>query len=128
MELKMKHQKSTRHSGTEGKRRSQYAVTLQPWFGTSRSTQRRSQISLCHQLDNSSLAGATLTPHHDTKDYVVIFHGDLGTAERVQTLKELMSLFNLKMACADAIWCIFIEQKAARDDAMSLMHFVALNR
>ncbi|KAG2336030.1 hypothetical protein BDR05DRAFT_1006230 [Suillus weaverae] len=81
----------------------------------------------------------------DIGDYVIIFHGDLGTAERVQMLKEqcsievtpwrccqyvvfVMGLFHLKMACADAIWCIFIEPKAARDDATSLMHFVALNR
>ncbi|KAG1811373.1 uncharacterized protein BJ212DRAFT_1465633 [Suillus subaureus] len=81
----------------------------------------------------------------DIGEYVIIFHGDLGTAEQVQMLKErhsieatpwrcfqyvvfVMGLFHLKMACADAIWCIFIEPKAARDDATSLMHFVALNR
>ena len=81
----------------------------------------------------------------DMREYVVLLHGDLGTAERVQSLMErrsieatpwrrfqfvvfVMGLFHLKMACADAIWRIFIEPKAARDDATSLMHFIALNR
>jgi hypothetical protein len=32
------------------------------------------------------------------------------------------------MAAADAIWWIFIEPKAGREDATSLMHFVALQR
>lgn len=81
----------------------------------------------------------------DLEEHIIIFHGDLGTAERVQTLMEcrtieatplrhfqfvifVMGLFHLKMACVDAIWHIFIEPKAARDDITSLMHFVALNR
>jgi len=81
----------------------------------------------------------------DISDYVVLFHGDLGTAERVQTLMEhqaieatpwqcfqfvifVMGLFHLKMACADAVWCILIEPRQARDDPTSLMHFVSLNR
>ncbi|KAH7917504.1 hypothetical protein BV22DRAFT_1108559 [Leucogyrophana mollusca] len=81
----------------------------------------------------------------DIQDYVVLFHGDLGTAERVQSVLErrsieatpwrryqfvvfVMGLFHLKMACADAIWRIFIEPKASRDDTTSLMHFIALHR
>jgi hypothetical protein len=59
-----------------------------------------------------SRSGTQLKQHHGAAVSIVVF---------------VMSLFNLKMACADAIWCIFIEPKAARDDAMSLMHFVALN-
>ena len=38
-----------------------------------------------------------------------------------------MGFFHLKMACADAIWRIFLENKKARLDENSLMHFVALH-
>lgn len=78
-------------------------------------------------------------------EYVVLFWGDLGTGERINSLLEqrsieatpwrryqfvvfVMGLFHLKMACADALWRIFIEPKAARDDVNSLMSFVALHR
>ncbi|KAJ6550354.1 hypothetical protein B0H10DRAFT_2169936 [Mycena sp. CBHHK59/15] len=60
--------------------------------------------------------------------YVVLFFGDLGTFERVQGvllwrsiegspwlwyqfMVFVMGFFHLKMACADAIWQIFIEPK-----------------
>jgi hypothetical protein len=81
----------------------------------------------------------------DVTKFVVLVFGDLGTSERVQSILLRhsletspwqryqyvvfgMGLFHLKMACADAIWRIFIEPKAARDDVNSLMHFIALNR
>ncbi|KAJ7939588.1 hypothetical protein B0H13DRAFT_1575033, partial [Mycena leptocephala] len=74
--------------------------------------------------------------------YVILFHGDLGTGERFMSLLQrrsiehspwqryqyviyVMGLFHLKMACADAIWRIFIEPTAGRDDANCLMRFVA---
>ncbi|KAJ6477429.1 hypothetical protein C8R47DRAFT_652261 [Mycena vitilis] len=77
--------------------------------------------------------------------YVVLFHGDLGTGERIMSLLQrrsiehspwqryqyviyVMGLFHLKMACADAIWRIFIEPKAGRDDPNSLMYFVGQQR
>ncbi|KAJ7216067.1 hypothetical protein GGX14DRAFT_562506 [Mycena pura] len=77
--------------------------------------------------------------------YVVLFHGDLGTGERLMSLLQrrsiehtpwqryqyviyIVGLFHLKMACADAIWRIFIEPKKGREDANSLMHFVAQQR
>ncbi|KAK7032885.1 hypothetical protein R3P38DRAFT_2618776 [Favolaschia claudopus] len=77
--------------------------------------------------------------------YVILFHGDLGTGERIASILErrsieatpwrryqyivfVMGLFHLKMAAADAIWRIFIEPKMGRDDTTSLMHFVALLR
>ncbi|KAK7050478.1 hypothetical protein R3P38DRAFT_2605107 [Favolaschia claudopus] len=77
--------------------------------------------------------------------YVILFHGDLGTGERILSLLQrrsiehnpweryqyviyVMGLFHLKMACADAIWRIFIEPKGGREDANSLMQFVALHR
>lgn len=46
---------------------------------------------------------------------------------RFQYVVFVMGLFHLKMVCANAIWCIVIEPKAARDDATSLMHCVDLN-
>jgi hypothetical protein len=78
-------------------------------------------------------------------EHVVLFHGDLGTGERITSLQQrraieatpwrryqyvifVMGLFHLKMAAADAIWRIFIEPKAGREDTNSLMHFVALLR
>ncbi|KAJ7187718.1 hypothetical protein GGX14DRAFT_383377 [Mycena pura] len=78
-------------------------------------------------------------------DYVVLFHGDLGTGERITSLLQrrsiestpwrryqyvvyIMGLFHMKMAAADAIWRIFLEPKSGRDDTTSLMHFVALFR
>ncbi|KAJ6578606.1 hypothetical protein B0H10DRAFT_1836287 [Mycena sp. CBHHK59/15] len=77
--------------------------------------------------------------------YIILFHGDLGTGERIMSLLQrrsiedtpwqryqyviyVIGLFHLKMACADAIWRIFIEPKLAREDVNSLMHFVALHR
>ena len=71
-------------------------------------------------------------------DYVVLFHGDLGTGERIaEALKRraiektpwnryqfvlfVFGLFHLKMACADAIWRVFIMPLLARKDATSIM-------
>lgn len=75
-------------------------------------------------------------------DYVVLVHGDLATCERVQSLLYsrgeertpwrrfqlvifVLALFHLKMACADAIWKIFIWPKLARDDATSFLQQIA---
>ncbi|KAJ6617197.1 hypothetical protein B0H10DRAFT_2164482 [Mycena sp. CBHHK59/15] len=77
--------------------------------------------------------------------YVLLFHGDLGTGERIMSLLQrraiedtpwrryqyvifIMGLFHLKMAAADAIWRIFIQSKVGREDPTSLMHFVAMLR
>ncbi|KAJ7172147.1 hypothetical protein C8R46DRAFT_1258157 [Mycena filopes] len=48
--------------------------------------------------------------------------------QRYQYVIYVIGLFHLKMACADAIWRIFIEPKAGREDMNSLMRFVALHR
>ncbi|KAF7348211.1 hypothetical protein MSAN_01774300 [Mycena sanguinolenta] len=78
-------------------------------------------------------------------NYVVLFFGDLGTFERVQGvllrrsiegtpwlrhqfIVFVMGFFHLKMACADAIWRIFIEPKDSRIDNNSLMAYVAQHR
>ena len=81
----------------------------------------------------------------DISDYIVPFHGDLGTGERVQTLLQrraiesspwrrcqyvvfIPGLFHLKMAAADAIWCTFIYPVAARGDDTSLLRDVGILR
>ena len=78
----------------------------------------------------------------DMWEFVILFHGNLGTFECVlgilqwralkstaychyQFIVFLMGLLHLKMACADAIWRIFIKLKAARVDTNSLLQFVA---
>ncbi|KAJ7198952.1 hypothetical protein GGX14DRAFT_573043 [Mycena pura] len=93
------------------------------------------------QADNSIWLNSLLS----IVAYVVLFHGDLGTGERLMSIMQrrsiehspwqryqyviyVMGLFHLKMACADAIWRIFIEPKTGREDPNSLMHFVALHR
>ncbi|KIJ92461.1 hypothetical protein K443DRAFT_53218, partial [Laccaria amethystina LaAM-08-1] len=75
---------------------------------------------------------------------VVIFFGDLATFEHVMGVLQcqsiertpwhrfqfvifVMGLFHLKMACADAIWRIFIEPKLLQEDTNSLMAHLALN-
>lgn len=81
----------------------------------------------------------------DISDYVVLFHGDLGTGERVKALLQrrameatpwrrcqyvifVPGLFHLKMAAADAIWRAFIHPVAARGDETSLLRDVAILR
>lgn len=77
----------------------------------------------------------------DIADRVVLVHGDLLTGERIQSLQAsrseetspwrryqfviyVMGLFHLKMACADAIWRIFIQAKGAGNDKNSLINLV----
>ncbi|KZP09115.1 hypothetical protein FIBSPDRAFT_964223 [Athelia psychrophila] len=65
-------------------------------------------------------------------DHVVLVHGDLLTGERINSLQEtrseeatpwrrfqfvvyVLGLFHFKMACADAIWRIFIQSKQSRN-------------
>ncbi|KAG2148116.1 hypothetical protein DEU56DRAFT_928273 [Suillus clintonianus] len=81
----------------------------------------------------------------DMSEYVVLFHGDLGSGERLQAAQQRRSiedthwkrlqhvvfipgLFHLKMAGADAIWRTFLQQPSARDDENALMHDVAILR
>ncbi|KAH0834264.1 hypothetical protein J3R83DRAFT_11620 [Lanmaoa asiatica] len=81
----------------------------------------------------------------DISQYVILMHGDLGTAERlyaVQLRRSIEStpwhrfqhivfipgLFHLKMACADVLWRCFIHPQAAREDETCLMNDVALLR
>lgn len=72
---------------------------------------------------------------------VILVHGDLGTGERLESLQHSRSaertplrrlqmvvfvpgLFHLKMACADALWRIFIEPKQSHEDPDSLLHHI----
>lgn len=78
-----------------------------------------------------------------TEEIVIFFHGDLGTWERFQTAQIHRSiekssrerlqfiifipgLFHIKMACADAIWRIFISPAKLREDKTCMMAFIKL--
>ncbi|KAG2367209.1 hypothetical protein BDR07DRAFT_1373030 [Suillus spraguei] len=77
---------------------------------------------------------ANILNNPDISQYVILVHGDLGTGERLQSAQLRRSseetpwnrfqhvifipgLFHLKMACADAIWRIFLQPLSAREDA-----------
>ncbi|EED84198.1 predicted protein [Postia placenta Mad-698-R] len=79
----------------------------------------------------------------DVSNYVVLMHGDLSTCERVQSILKsqsieetpwqcyqyvvfVMGLFHLKMATADAIWCIFLSPMNSRLNTTSLMAYVGV--
>ncbi|KAM6489676.1 hypothetical protein JOM56_014847, partial [Amanita muscaria] len=70
---------------------------------------------------------------------IVIFHGDLGTGERIRSIRQRRSiedtvydrkqmvffcpgLFHCKMACIDTLHRIFIKPEQGRKDESSLMH------
>lgn len=76
------------------------------------------------------------------QNHVILIFGDLLTGQHVHSLMEsrsveatpwrrmqfvvfMMGLFHLKMACADAIWRIFIHHKNCDVDANSLMAHVS---
>ncbi|KAF8151000.1 hypothetical protein B0H34DRAFT_665672 [Crassisporium funariophilum] len=83
----------------------------------------------------------------DLQNQVVLLFGDLGVGERVQSvlasrsaertpwrrlqfLVYCLGLFHVKMACADAMWRIFISKKESRNesDEHSLMKHVSILR
>lgn len=78
-------------------------------------------------------------------EHVVVVHGDLGTGERLdgaqlrraiesspflryQFIIFVLGLFHLKMACADALWRIFIKPRLARMDSTSVMEDIGYLR
>ncbi|KAI6165584.1 hypothetical protein EDD17DRAFT_1774717 [Pisolithus thermaeus] len=78
----------------------------------------------------------------DVSEYVILIHGNLSTGEWLQAAQLCCSikstawnclqhivfipgLFHLKMACADVLWCCFIQLSAACEDEMSLMCDIA---
>ncbi|KAG6848383.1 hypothetical protein H0H93_000710 [Arthromyces matolae] len=90
----------------------------------------------------AGVGDASEIPHvRDIGNNVVLVFGDLLTGERIRSLLEsrseektpwrrfqfivyVMGLFHLKMACADALWRIFIHAKGVRDDENSLINHV----
>ncbi|KAG1889573.1 hypothetical protein F4604DRAFT_2016744 [Suillus subluteus] len=74
----------------------------------------------------------------DISEYVILFHGDLGTGERLQVVQQcraientswdrfqhvvfIPGMFHLKMAAADSIWRTFLQSGAVHLDETSLM-------
>jgi hypothetical protein len=91
----------------------------------------------------AGIGDPTENPHvQSTDNSVILVFGDLLTGERIRSLMEsrseertpwrrlqfvvyVMGLFHLKMACADAVWRIFIHLKEAREDENSLSKHVS---
>ncbi|KIL55117.1 hypothetical protein M378DRAFT_91388 [Amanita muscaria Koide BX008] len=82
---------------------------------------------------------------HDNNLYIVLFHGDLGTGDRIFSIQLRRSiektpwnrfqyvvfvpgLFHVKMACADALHRLFILLMKSREDDTSLMGDVKILR
>ncbi|KAG1832262.1 hypothetical protein DFJ58DRAFT_671175 [Suillus subalutaceus] len=78
-------------------------------------------------------------------EHVILIHGDLLTKERLDAIHEARSiedtpkhcfeflvfipgLFHFKMACADALWRIWIKPKEGRNDMNSLFQHVGVLR
>ncbi|KAG6875407.1 hypothetical protein C0992_003987, partial [Termitomyces sp. T32_za158] len=82
---------------------------------------------------------------YEVKDatlYIIMFHGDLGTGDRIFSIQLRRSVektpwnrfqyvvfvpgvFHIKMACANALWRLLISPQSAREDKTSLMHDIA---
>lgn len=79
----------------------------------------------------------------DVEDVVILVHGDLGTWERIQSgqlrrsiertsrrhlqfIVFIPGLFHIKMACADAIWRIFISPAGLQTENTSMLAFIRL--
>ncbi|TFK68929.1 hypothetical protein BDN72DRAFT_878758, partial [Pluteus cervinus] len=79
----------------------------------------------------------------DISEYVTIFHGDLGTGDRIASAQLRRSIestpwrrlqhvvfvpggFHLKFAAADAIWRMALQKPEARQDPTSLMKDLAI--
>ena len=84
----------------------------------------------------------TATYVKDISNHVVLEHGGLSVGQHIESLQEslsaevtpwrcqqfivyVMSLFHLKMACADAIWQIFIKPSEACNDPNCLIKHVS---
>jgi hypothetical protein len=81
----------------------------------------------------------------DISECIVLFHGDLGTGEHLQSAQQcrgientlwnrlqhvvfVPGLFHLKMAAADTIWQTFLQPNAAQLNETSLMQDVGILR
>ncbi|KAG1803053.1 hypothetical protein EV424DRAFT_1474635 [Suillus variegatus] len=72
----------------------------------------------------------------DISEYVVLFHGDLGTGERLQAVQQRCAIENtpwdrfqhVVFVPADSIWRTFLQPSAVRLDETSLMRDVGVLR
>ena len=88
--------------------------------------------------DPDVLDDESYNPETDISEYVVLFHGDLGTGIRIRTAQEFRSieetpyhrkqhaifvpgLFHVKMAAVDALHRILVKPELARKDKTGLM-------
>ena len=82
-------------------------------------------------------------PIPDLEEIVIPFHGDLGTWERIQSAQSyralektsrdrlqflifIPGLFHTKMACADALWRMFIAPPGVQKEKASMLAFIDL--
>ena len=93
-------------------------------------------------FQQAGIGDSTENPHvQDIGENVVLVSGDLLTGERIRSLQEsrsieatqwrrldfvifVMGLFHFKMACADAIWRLFINAPKSRTDPTSLINMI----
>jgi hypothetical protein len=104
-----------------------------------------SVLELLKQGDIEDPAECDPLQRIDVSEYVVLFHGDLGTGEHLQAALQrcaientpwnrlqhvifIPSLFHLKMASADAIWRTFLQNSLAQLDQNALMRDVGVLR
>ncbi|KAM6501444.1 hypothetical protein JOM56_004458 [Amanita muscaria] len=95
--------------------------------------------------DPDEIEEASYSPDIDISDYVVLFHGDLGTGVRIKTAQEYRSieetpyhrkqhvifvpgLFHTKMAATDALHRILVKPELARKDKTNLMGDITVLR
>ena len=81
----------------------------------------------------------------DVSNYIILFHGDLGTGERIRSIQQRRSiedteydrkqmvffcpgLFHCKMACVDTLHRILIKPEEGRKDNTSLMNDIKILR
>ncbi|KAG2121850.1 hypothetical protein BD769DRAFT_1360939 [Suillus cothurnatus] len=104
-----------------------------------------SVLELLKQGDIEDPAECDPLQRIDVSEYVVLFHGDLGTGEHLQAALQrrtientpwnhlqhvifIPGLFHLKMASADAIWHTFLQNSSVRLDQNALMRDVGVLR
>ncbi|TFK73661.1 hypothetical protein BDN72DRAFT_875751 [Pluteus cervinus] len=102
-------------------------------------------IAALEQLAQQAGIGDTTKNENleDISEYVTIFHGDLGTGDRIASAQLRRSIestpwrrlqhvvfvpggFHLKFAAADAIWRMALQKPEARQDPTSLMKDLAI--
>ncbi|KAM6491602.1 hypothetical protein JOM56_012994 [Amanita muscaria] len=90
-------------------------------------------------LNPDEIPDEDYSPDLDVSDYIVLFHGDLGTGKRIQSIRERRSieeteyerkqmvyfcpgLFHCKMACVDTLHRMLIKPGDANKDITCLMN------